>query len=85
MNVLERDLFTDPELIHDPTPYYAALQEVGLVVREPHHAVFLISGIEEILTICADHSSFSAVIAPLGPFIELPEPAEGETIADVVW
>lgn len=84
MNVLERDFFTDPELIRDPAPYYAALRERGPVVREPHHGVFLVSGIEEILAVYADHASFSSVVAPLGPFVTLPKPAEGETIADVV-
>ncbi len=84
MNVLERDFFADPELIRDPVPYYAALREVGPVFREPHRGVFLISGIQEILEVYADHTAFSAVVAPLGPFVELPRPAEGETIADVV-
>ena len=84
MNVLERDFFADPELIRDPVPYYAALREVGPVFREPHRGVFLISGIQEILEVYADHAAFSAVVAPLGPFVELPRPAEGETIADVV-
>lgn len=84
MNMFERDLFTDPELIQDPAPYYAELRKHGSVVREPNQGVFMVSGIEEIHTLCADHRSFSAVIAPLGPFIEMPEPAEGETIADVV-
>lgn len=84
MNAFERDFFTDPELIRDPDPYYAALRELGPVVREPHHGVFLVSGVEEILAVYADHASFSAVVAPLGPFVKLPTPAEGETIADVV-
>jgi cytochrome P450 family 150 subfamily A5 len=84
MSVLERDFFTDSELIRDPAPYYAALREVGPVVREPHHGVFLVSGLEEILAVYADHASFSAVVAPLGPFVKLPEPAAGETVADVV-
>ena len=84
MNVLERDFFTDPELIQDPLPYFAALRQLGPVVREPHHGVFLVSGLEEILAVYADHASFSAVVAPLGPFVKLPEPAAGETIADVV-
>lgn len=39
MNVFERDFFTDPEIIRDPVPYYAALRELGPVVREPHHGV----------------------------------------------
>jgi cytochrome P450 len=84
VNILERDFFSDPEIIQDPNPYYAALHELGPVVREPHHGVFLISGLEEILAVYADHEAFSAVVAPLGPFVKLPEPAAGETIADVV-
>jgi len=84
MNVLQRDFFTDPEIIRDPTPYYAALRRVGPVFREPHRGVFLVSGLEEILAVFANHDAFSAVLSPLGPFTKLPEPAAGETFADVV-
>jgi cytochrome P450 len=84
VNVLERDFFTDLELVQDPAPYYAALRKLGPVVREPHHGVFLVSGIEEILAVYADLDSFSSIVAPLGPFVKLPKPAEGESIADVV-
>jgi cytochrome P450 len=84
VNVLERNLFTDPELIRDPGPYYAALREAGPVVREPHHGVFLLSGIEEILAVYADQDAFSAVVSPLGPFVPLPKPAAGESVAEVV-
>ena len=84
MNVFERDLFTDPELIQDPTPYYAELRKRGPLVREPHHGVFLVSGLEEVLSIYADLDAFSSVVAPLGPFVKLPEVAAGESLADVV-
>jgi cytochrome P450 len=84
VNVLERDFFTDPELLQDPIPYYAALRERGPVVREPHRGVFLISGIEEILEVYGDHERFSAIVAPLGPLVKLPEPAAGETLAEVL-
>lgn len=84
VDAIERDFFTDPELIRDPAPYYAALRERGPVVRERHHGVFLVSGVEEILAVYADHASYSAVVAPFGPFAPLPAPAPGETIADVV-
>ena len=43
MNVLERDFFTDPEILQDPLPYYRALHERGPVVREPHKGVFMLS------------------------------------------
>jgi cytochrome P450 len=84
MSVFERDFFTDPALVQDPNPYYAALHRLGPVVREPHRGVFLVSGLEEILSVYANHEDFSAVISPLGPFTKLPERAEGETVADVV-
>lgn len=29
MNPLERDFFSDPELMRDPTPYYRAQHEQG--------------------------------------------------------
>ena len=82
MDVLESDFFSDTEVIRDPTDYYAALRACGRVVREPHHGVFMVCGMDEVLQVYADHGSFSAVVAPLGPFVDLPEP--GETIADVV-
>jgi cytochrome P450 len=84
MNVLERDFFTDPGILQDPTPYYAALRERGPVVREPHRGVFMLSGIEEILEVYADHERFSAIVGPLGPLIKLPKPALGESWAEVI-
>ncbi len=84
MELFEKDLFTDPGLIQDPAPFYAELRKRGTVVREPHHGVFLVSGLEEVLAIYADLDSFSSVIAPLGPFVPLPEVAAGENLADVV-
>ena len=84
MTVLDRDFFTDPELFQDPTPYYAALRERGTVVREPHRGVFMLSGIEEILEVYADHERFSAIVGPLGPLVKLPERAEGESLAELI-
>ena len=75
MNVLDRDFFTDPEILQDPTPYYAALRARGPVVREPHRGVFMLSGIDEILEVYTDHARFSAIVGPLGPLVKLPEPA----------
>ena len=84
MNVLERDFFTDPALLQDPIPYYLALRERGPVVREPHRGVFVLSGIEEILEVYADHARFSAIVGPLGPLVKLPERAEGESLEDLI-
>jgi cytochrome P450 len=82
MRVLERDFFTDPELLQDPTPYYTALREVGPVWREPHRGVVILSGIEEILEVYADNQNFSAIVAALGPLVKIPAPDPGETWAE---
>src|SRR5438874_2653835 len=84
MNVLERDFFTDPEIIQDPVPYYRALHERGPVVREPHKGVFMLSRIDEILEVYTDHERFSAIVGPLGPMVDVPEPAPGESWAEVI-
>jgi cytochrome P450 len=84
MDVLERDFFTDPELFQDPVPWYAALRERGPVWREPHRGVVVLSGLEEICEVYADHEHFSAIVAALGPLVPLPKPEAGESWAEVI-
>jgi len=84
MNVLERDFFTDPEILQDPLPYYRALHECGPVMREPHKGVFMLSRIDEILEVYTNHERFSAIVGPLGPLVALPEPAEGESWREAI-
>jgi cytochrome P450 len=84
MSVIERDFFTDPEILEDPLPYYRALHEAGPVVREPHKGVFLLSRIDEILAVYTDHERFSAIVGPLGPLVEVPRPAEGESWSEAI-
>jgi len=84
MNVLERDFFTDREILQDPIPYYRALHERGPVVREPHKGVFMLSRIDEILEVYTDHERFSAIVGPLGPLVDVPEPAAGESWSEVI-
>ena len=84
MSVLERDFFTDPEILADPLPYYRALHERGPVVREPHKGVFMLSRIDEILEVYTDHARFSAIVGPLGPLIDVPHPAAGESWSEAI-
>lgn len=84
MSVLDRDFFTDPELLQDPIPWYVAVREKGPVWREPHHGVFVLSRIEDILEVYADHEHFSAIVSSLGPLVKLPQPEAGESWADVI-
>ena len=84
MHVLERSFFTDPELLQDPTPYYAALHERGPVFREPQMGVFILSRASDIVDVYSDYEHFSAVVTALGPMIPLPKPEPGESWAEVL-
>jgi cytochrome P450 len=84
MHVLERDFFTDPELLQDPAPWYAAVREHGPVWREPNRGVVVLSGIDELVAVYNDHARFSAIVAALGPLVPLPQPAAGETWREVI-
>jgi len=84
MEPLERDFFTDPELLQDPTPWYAAVREQGPVWREPHRGVVVLSGLDEVLAVYGDHERFSAIVATLGPLVPLPKPEGGERWAEVI-
>jgi cytochrome P450 len=84
MDVLERDFFADPEILQDPTPYYAALRERGPVFREPHRGVFILSRIKDILEVYSDHEHFSAIVSSLGPMVPLPRPEAGESWAQMI-
>jgi cytochrome P450 len=84
MDVLDRDFFTDPELLQDPTPWYVALRERGPVWREPCRGVVVLSGIDEICQVYADHARYSAIVATLGPLVPLPSPEQGESWAEMI-
>lgn len=84
MDVLERDFFTDPELLQDPVPWYQAVREQGPVWREPRRGIVVLSGIEEIVETYADHEELSAIVAALGPLVNIPEPEAGESFAGVI-
>jgi len=84
MDVLDRDFFTDPELLQDPIPWYAALRERGPVWREPNRGVVVVSGIEELVGVYDDHERFSAIVAALGPLVPIPRPEAGESWAEVI-
>jgi cytochrome P450 len=84
MGVLDRDFFTDPELLQDPGPWYAALRARGPVWREPCRGVVVLSGIEEIVDVYADHEHFSAIVSTMGPLVPLPRPEEGESWAQTI-
>src|SRR5262249_6784997 len=82
--VPRRDSSTTPEVSRDPVPYYRALHGRGPGVREPHKGVFMLSRCDEILEIYTDHERFSAIVGPLGPLVDVPQPTEGESWGEAI-
>jgi cytochrome P450 len=84
VSILDRDFFTDPEILEDPRPYYVALRERGPVFREPHKGVYVLSHVDQILEVYTDHERFSAIVGPLGPLVPVPKPEPGESLVDMI-
>jgi cytochrome P450 family 150 subfamily A5 len=84
VSILDRDFFTDPEILEDPRPYYVALRERGPVFREPHKGVYVLSHVDQILEVYTDHDRFSAIVGPLGPLVPVPKPEPGESLVDMI-
>src|SRR5262249_60761657 len=49
-----------------------------------HKGVFMISRIDDITEVYTDHQRFSAIVGPLGPLIDVPRPAEGESWGEAI-
>jgi cytochrome P450 len=44
----------------------------------------MLSRIDDILEVYTDHERFSAIVGPLGPLIDVPQPEDGESWAEVI-
>jgi cytochrome P450 len=78
------NLFRDRAVQDDPYPYFDAVRARGPVWREPHFGVFLVTGHDEALAVYNDSARFSSCNVVSGPFVELPEPLEGDDVTDVI-
>jgi len=63
------DFFRDPDYIADPYPYFEFLRAEGVVRREPHHDVVMVTGLEEAVEVYRDTDTYSSCTSVTGdPF-----------------
>lgn len=74
------DWFMDPEIHHDPYPYYEFLRAKGPAVYLPEHNVVAVTNYDEVMKIFRDGDQYSAINAVTGPFPPLPFTPEGDDI-----
>jgi cytochrome P450 len=78
------NLFRDREVQDDPYPYFNAVRSTAPVWQEPHYGVHLVTGHDEALAVYNDSARFSSCNVVSGPFVEFPEPLEGDDVTDVI-
>jgi cytochrome P450 len=70
--LVERDYFTDHEILKDPYAFFNALREHGPVYQPPGKDYYVVTGFEEALEVLRNHDVFSAVISLQGAGAPLP-------------
>jgi cytochrome P450 len=79
-SLIERDYFTDYEILKDPYAYFEAVREQGPIYQPPGKDYFIVTGFEETLEVLRDHDRFSAIIGLQGAAMALPFTPEGSDI-----
>ena len=82
--LVERDYFTDYEILKDPYSFFEALREHGPVYQPPGRDYLVVTGFEETLEVLRNHDAFSAVIALQGAAAPLPFTPHGPDITDQI-
>jgi cytochrome P450 len=78
--LVERDYFSDYEILKDPYAFFNALREFGPVYQPPGKDYYIVTGFEEALEVLRNHDTFSAVISLQGAGAPLPFVPEGPDI-----
>ncbi len=82
--LIERDYFSDYEILKEPYAFFDALREHGPVYQPPGRDYFVVTGFDETLEVLREHDSFSAVIALQGAAAPLPfQPAGADITAQI--
>jgi cytochrome P450 len=77
--LVERDYFTDHEILKDPYAFFDALREYGPVYQPPGKDYYVVTGFEEALEVLRNHETFSAVISLQGAVRRCPSRPKATT------
>ncbi|KHK92758.1 cytochrome P450 [Novosphingobium malaysiense] len=78
--LIERDYFSDHEVLRDPYAFFNAIREQGPIYRPPGKDYFIVTGFAEALEVLRDHDAFSAIIGLQGASAPLPFTPHGSDI-----
>ncbi len=83
-SLVERDYFTDYEILKNPYGFFNELRAHGPVYQPPGKDYYIVTGFEEALQVLRNHEVYSAVIALQGAGAPLPFTPHGSDITDQV-
>lgn len=78
--LVERDYFTDHEILKDPYAFFEAVREHGPVFQPPGKDYLIVTGFEQTLEVLRNHEDFSAIIGLQGAAAPLPFTPHGSDI-----
>jgi cytochrome P450 len=82
--LVERDYFTDYEILKDPYAFFNALRENGPIFKPPGKDYFIVTGFEETLEVLRNHDTFSAIVSLQGAGAPLPFEPHGSDINEQI-
>ena len=78
--LIERDYFTDYEILKDPYAFFDALRQHGPIFQPPGRDYLVVTGFQEALDVLRNHEDFSAIIGLQGAAEPLPFTPHGPDI-----
>lgn len=78
--LIERDYFSDHEVLKNPYAFFDAIRDQGPIYRPPGKDYYIVTGFQEALEVLRDHESFSAIIGLQGASAPLPFTPHGSDI-----
>lgn len=82
--LIERDYFSDHEVLKDPYAFFNAIREQGPIYQPPGKDYLIVTGFEEALEVLRNHDAFSAVIGLQGASAPLPFVPHGADITSQI-
>jgi len=79
--LVERDYFTDPEILSDPYAYFREIQKFGPVYRDPKRDIVFVTGFAELVEVLRNTRDFSAANATTAASVPLPFDPVGPDIS----
>jgi cytochrome P450 len=78
--LIERDYFTDYEILKDPYAFFDALRAQAPIHQPPGRDYYVVTGFEEALEVLRNHETFSAIISLQGAGAPLPFVPHGSDV-----